>query len=142
MILSHVVIAGIAVAMTSCAVTGVEMHLEPRTGAEASTTQALMYLSRAVTRYRMVPVSQSDLACRQAWRVDGKPRGHVLRAPVLVLCSDYQPSGAIDVRLYYDGSWKDSTLIAGRIRRELTDSLALFGALTVRDSAPSLLTRR
>jgi hypothetical protein len=140
-VLSNVLTAGLAVVVTSCPMRGVLLRVEPHSTTAEWPAPTLAYLTRAATRHRMTPIFQADLACRQAWRAAGNKRGRFARNPDLIVCSDYREVGPIDVSLYYAGSWEDSTSTAVQIRRELTDSLARFGVLTVSDSVPSLLTR-
>jgi hypothetical protein len=61
---------------------------------------------------------------------------------VLFACARADTVGALEVHLLYDGPWTDSSSRAYRIRRELTDSLARFGAVTVRDLGRGHLTTR
>jgi hypothetical protein len=142
MTLSHIVAATALLTMTSCPGQPFEIGLEPAPDPVASREAALRYVDRAAARHRMTPVFQSDLACRHAWRVEGKPRHGIFRRPLLLACADYAATGPLYVRLLYDGGWDDSTSFAARIRREFTDSLAQFGTLSLRDSLSRPLLRR
>ena len=142
MMLSHIIAATAILAMTGCPAQPVEIRLEPFPDSAASRQAALAYMDRAASRHRMTPVVQSDLACRHAWRLEGKPRQGIFRRPVLFVCAEYASTGPLYVRLFYDGGWDDSTSFAAHIRREVSDSLAQFGTLVSQDSLSQPLFRQ
>lgn len=142
MMLSHIVAATALLAMTGCPAQPFEIRLEPAPASDASRQAAIAYVDRAASRHRMTPVLHSDLACRHAWRLEGKPRQGIFRRPVLLVCAEYASTGPLYVRLFYDGGWDDSTSFAARIRREVSDSLAQFGTTVFQDSLSHPLFRR
>ena len=142
MVLSQMTAVGVLLAMTCSVMQPFEIRLAPTPDPVTSREAALEYVDRAASRHRMTPVFQSDLACRQAWRLEGKPPHGIFRRPVLLVCAEHVATGPLYVRLLYSGDWNDSTSFAARIRREFTDSLARFGALSFQDSLSQPLLRR
>jgi hypothetical protein len=140
MTLGYAAFGALAVALTSCASQPYELQLTPSGTPAISRAGAVAYVERAAARYHMEPVSQRNLACERTWRLEGKPRRRVFRAPVLLVCVDYRETGPIFVRLLYD-DWADSSTVAARVRRELEDSLARYGTLTAQDSLSAPILR-